>query len=488
MDKKSGKKEEQQHILLEKIIGLIPPHEQLELMQKVEFFTAQMNLFPPTPSGKKAKSKKKKYESSSQESGGDSLDDTTNNQSKFNSTSSQRKKESKKKSRMSSIKEEDEEKDGKIGKDKASNKLCGKKRKNGDQIEYITRKQKKNKNDEEDNSVVSHNLLIKGKKCMSDKKILLELVKREGFARVFNCLTIHPLNRKKQLERIMDDIIINLGLLRTSLILFQIKFQFIDGINMEFNSNLYANDENSHSSLNKSDDEEDEDIEILIDGHEGEEKGAKRKKKNSVLTPSKQNKIQTLKNNAVKDSPLTRSKSEEKEDKEEKENKEDKEDKEEKDDKDDKDDKEDKEDKEEKYDKEEKEEKEPDMNINHLNQLKNLNLNTPSTDLGDLSIHLHKDEEGNIYKYNKKYLCGNNIVAFYCSDKKCCGKGNYNTETMKFEILKEHDLTFEEHNYVKNKERGERFKLIISEFQKRNCHEAQLFKGENGSQVAKWYD
>ena len=488
MDKKSGKQDEQQHVLLEKIIGLIPPHEQLELRQKVELFTAQMNLFPPTPSGKKVKSKKKKFESSSQESGGDSLDDTTNNQSKFNSTSSQRKKESKKKSRMSSIKEEDEEKDEKIGKDKSSNKLCGKKRKNGDQIEYITRKQKKNKNDEEDNSVVSHNLLIKGKKCMSDKKILLELVKREGFARVFNCLTIHPLNRKKQLERIMDDIIINLGLLRTSLILFQIKFQFIDGINMEFNSNLYTNDENSRSSLNKSDDEEDEDIEILIDGHEGEEKGAKRKKKNSVLTPSKQNKIQTLKNNAVKDSPLTRSKSEEKEVKEEKENKEDKEDKEEKDDKDDKDDKEDKEDKEEKYDKEEKEEKEPDMNINHLNQLKNLNLNTPSTDLGDLSIHLHKDEEGNIYKYNKKYLCGNNIVAFYCSDKKCCGKGNYNTETMKFEILKEHDLTFEEHNYVKNKERGERFKLIISEFQKRNCHEAQLFKGENGSQVAKWYD
>ena len=318
MDKKSGKKEDQQNVLLEKIIGLIPPHEQLELMQKVELFTAQMNLFPPTSSSKKTKNKKKKSESSSQESGGDSFDDTTNNQSKFNSTSSQRKKESKKKSRMSSIKEEEDEKDEKIGKDKSSNKFCGEKRKNGEQIEYVTRKQKKNKNDDEDNSVISHNLLIKGKKTMSDKKILLELVKREGFARVFNCLTIHPLNRKNQLERIMDDIIINLGLLRTSLILFQIKFQFIDGINMEFNSNLYNTEEYSHSSLNKSDDEEDEDIEILIDGHGGEEKGAKRKKKNSVLTPSKKNKIQNLKNNAVKDSPLIRSKSEEKEEKEDK--------------------------------------------------------------------------------------------------------------------------------------------------------------------------
>ncbi len=49
-----------------------------------------------------------------------------------------------------SIKEEGKEKEEKIGKDKASNKLCGKKRKNGDQIEYITREQKKNKIDDED--------------------------------------------------------------------------------------------------------------------------------------------------------------------------------------------------------------------------------------------------------------------------------------------------------------------------------------------------
>ena len=325
MDKKSGKQEEKQHVLLEKIIGLIPPHEQLELMKKVELCTAQMNLFPPTSSSKKTKNKKKKYESSSKESGGDSLDDTTNSKSKFNSNSSQRKKESKKKSGMSSIKEEDDEEDEKIGKDKSSNKFCGKKRKNGEQIEYTTRKQNEKKNVNEDNSIINHNLLIKGKKTMSDKKILLELVKREGFARVFNCLTIHPLNRKNRLERIMDDIIINLGLLRTSLILFQIKFQFIDGINMEFNSNYNNNDEKSISSLNKSDDEEDEDTEILINGHDSREKGAKRKKKNTLLTPSKQNKNENLKNNDIKDSPLTRSKSEDKEENEDKKEKEKKE-------------------------------------------------------------------------------------------------------------------------------------------------------------------
>ena len=71
-----------------------------------------------------------------------------------------------------------------------------------------------------------------------------------------------------------------------------------------------------------------------------------------------------------------------------------------------------------------------------------------------------------INKYNKKYLFGNNIVTFYCSDKKSCDKGHYSIETMKFEILKEHYLTFGEHNYDKNKEKGERFKLIINEFQK----------------------
>jgi len=31
---------------------------------------------------------------------------------------------------------------------------------------------------------------------MSDKKILLELVKREVFVRVFNCLTIHATRKK----------------------------------------------------------------------------------------------------------------------------------------------------------------------------------------------------------------------------------------------------------------------------------------------------
>jgi hypothetical protein len=63
---------------------------------------------------------------------------------------------------------------------------------------------------------------------ISEKKILENLVKREGFKKVFNCLTIIPLDRKNPLEKSIDDIINSIGLLRTSLILSQIKFELID--------------------------------------------------------------------------------------------------------------------------------------------------------------------------------------------------------------------------------------------------------------------
>lgn len=76
--------------------------------------------------------------------------------------------------------------------------------------------------------------------------------------KVFNCLTIYPLNRKNQLEKNIDDIIMNIGLLRTSLILFKIKFQ-----------SETPKNENSNSNTNSSNAElEDEDIEIVIDGED----------------------------------------------------------------------------------------------------------------------------------------------------------------------------------------------------------------------------
>ena len=77
---------------------------------------------------------------------------------------------------------------------------------------------------------------------------------------------------------------------------------------------------------------------------------------------------------------------------------------------------------------------------------------------------------------------------YYCADPKCNARGCYNVESMEFEIFKEHDLLYNDHCYIKNKNRYDRCSPIIEEFERRQCHEAQIFKKENGSQLVKWYD
>lgn len=252
------------------------------------------------------------------------------------------------------------------------------------------------KNNDDENSNLYPNVITL-KRNIGEKELLLQLVKKEGFMKVFNCLTIYPLNRKNQLEKNIDDIIMNIGLLRTSLILFKIKFQ-----------SETPKNENSNSNTNSSNAElEDEDIEIVIDGED----------KN--ITKRKRNISQTKKNRSIA------------------------------------------------------------PKIGYLK----------SNSDNDLCIHLHKDKNGRIYKYNKNYIRdGNNKVAYYCADRRCNGKANYDSETMKFEIFKDHDITHEEHNYIRNKDRADKYKEIIKEFEQRDCHEAQVFKTENGSHVAKWYD
>ena len=466
--KPENQKENQNQVLLDKIINLIPPNEQEELKQKVEKFTALMNLPSNSTQAqpvKKTKNKLNKYDTSNETlllnpESIESLEET-NNQSKKNlgikvedkNTSEhislledeeEKEKEKEKEKDIEkekelgensnkSIKDKDKEKEKKDA--KSSNKYVGKKRKLTDIPKIIeeinnrnqakTQKNKyKYKSDDENSKFSQIQLFTKKKRekrNIPEKELLLELVKKEGFMKVFNCLTIIPLNRKNQLEKQMDDIILSIGLLRTSLILFQIKFK-----NENFSSsimNINNNESNNISSPNNSD-LEDEDIEIVIDGVDG---GEKREKKNKNLNKTylKKNNSTILKN-TIDELKETFSKP--------------------------------------KY-----EEKEPTVE--------------------ELSIHLHKDKDGKIYKYNKNYIRdSNNIVAYYCADRRCSGKGNYYFDTMKFEINKDHDMLHEEHNYVKNKERADKFRQIIKEFQKRNCHEAQVFKRENGSQIAKWYD
>ena len=59
---------------------------------------------------------------------------------------------------------------------------------------------------------------------------------------------------------------------------------------------------------------------------------------------------------------------------------------------------------------------------------------------------------------------------------------------MKFETVRSHNIKYEEHCYFKNRNRFDKYKLIIDEFEKRECHEAQIFKKENGTKLVKWYD
>ena len=72
------------------------------------------------------------------------------------------------------------------------------------------------------NFINENNINNKGK-TISEKQELINLVNEEGFNKVFNLMTNTYFDRRNYIERKLDDIICNIGLLRTSLIMFQIK-------------------------------------------------------------------------------------------------------------------------------------------------------------------------------------------------------------------------------------------------------------------------
>ena len=268
------------------------------------------------------------------------------------------------------------------------------------------------------------------RKAMSEKEILSNLVKRKGFMKVFECLTLNPLNREKPLEKKIDDIINSIGLLRTSLILFQIKFQEIEkskNINTNNIININSNSNNISTNFPKNDD----DIDIVIDEINDSNSNANQEIKHvKASTPAKKRNI--LNNSKeIKNKCLTKSKS-----------------------------------------------------------VISKDLNKKDLDL-EFDIHLQKDKNGNIYKFYKQYYRenkGKNIYVFYCADKKCKAKANYYVGNMSFEVNRDHSMKYEDHCYIKNRNRFDKYKQIIDEFKQRSCHEAQVFKKENGTRLVKWYD
>lgn len=63
-----------------------------------------------------------------------------------------------------------------------------------------------------------------------------------------------------------------------------------------------------------------------------------------------------------------------------------------------------------------------------------------------LSIHIKKDNTGNVYSFCKnRFKTSDYTFSFNCSTKKCDGKGIYNLQEKKFTMVKQHTISPEEH-------------------------------------------
>ena len=58
-------------------------------------------------------------------------------------------------------------------------------------------------------------------------------------------------------------------------------------------------------------------------------------------------------------------------------------------------------------------------------------------------------------------------------------------ETKKFVIVNDHDRAHEDHIYIKKIDKDRKF---MEEFKLKNCHEAQMFKKEDGTRTVLYYD
>ena len=344
-----------------------------------------------------------------------------------------------------------------IKKEKKREKFCGKKRK----AQYkIKNNSGESKNLTSSQSIVFHRDIPqlssiteppldeeKENKILIEKELLTDLVKKEGFMKVFNCLTITPLNRKDPLEKQIDDIINTIGLLRTSLILSQIKFETID--NIQNNNNKSKEKENDKipehendiknnnisninfiSSRTRSSKSHDS-INIIPEPLGKKRKHSKRKKLKAVSM----HRIYTRE----KDKEKTGSKA----------------------------------------------------GVEQACSVKNVTINELINERLELGAHFQKDKEGKIYKYLKHHIRenkGDKMYIYYCADTRCKSKACYYLTGMKFQVLNEHGLKHEDHCYMQKKDRTDKYRFIIEEFKARNCNDAQVFKKSDGTALVKWYD
>jgi len=96
--------------------------------------------------------------------------------------------------------------------------------------------------------------------------------------------------------------------------------------------------------------------------------------------------------------------------------------------------------------------------------------------------HYHKNEEGEIFRYQITNLDGKGNAIFKCYDDKCDGTGIYELETMKFTVVKDHNLKHSEHEYIVDKDADG----VFSKLMEKGKFNAQVFK-ENGKKNIQIY-
>ena len=341
-------------------------------------------------------------------------------------------------------------------------KLCGKKRK-GHHIIKINKAKEKDLASSQ--SIVLNNdmpqlsetpqppeIEDKESKISIEKELLINLVRKEGFMKVFNCLTNTHLNRKDPLEKQIDDIINSIGLLRTSLILSQIKFETIE------NKNNNQIDNNTESNTNQKTNES-----IQEPENESQSNNINNNNNiNSISSRTRSSKSHEIINIISENSGKKRKHS--------------------------------------------KRKKLKAFSLNRINKrekisskteelvpcsAKNVSVDELKKERLELGVHFQKDNEGNIYKYLKHHFRenkGNKMYIYYCADTRCKSKACYYITGMKFVLIKEHGLKHEDHCYMQKRDRTDKYRVIIDEFKARNCTEAQVFKRSDGTTIVKWYD
>lgn len=101
-----------------------------------------------------------------------------------------------------------------------------------------------------------------------------------------------------------------------------------------------------------------------------------------------------------------------------------------------------------------------------------------------IGSHYHKNVDGNIYKYQVYRLDGKGNAIFKCFDDNCNGMGIYGLDSMKFEVTKQHNLKYSEHEFVTNYDKVT--DDVLKELTLKKMSNAQVFK-ENRERNVKYY-